>query len=195
MPRSQREWRSAAAKPVQYGCCHHRELSAPRPVAQCRAHPTGRPGQGTAPPARCNHHIVQANLPVLCIDTCSLLDIFRDPLRETSQPHNAVAAKALLQAVKSGPSPIELLAAQVSVEFNDHLNPVTGEAKKGLQKLRTHVGRVGGLVSAFGTSVSTDLLPWDNHVTNAVSVAHQWIQASALAAQLKMPKIKHLPVR
>jgi PIN domain len=127
--------------------------------------------------------IVQANMPVLCLDTCSLLDMIRDPCRDTSQPHDAVAAMSLLQALEIGPRLVGLLADQVQVELDNHLAEVVAEAQRGLQRLRVHVTRVDGLVSAFGAAVNTDLSPWDHHVTNASNAVQQWIQASTVAPQ------------
>jgi PIN domain len=127
--------------------------------------------------------IVQANVPVVCLDTCSVLDVIRDPSRDTSQPHDAVAAMALLQALQSGSGLVCLLADQVQIELGTHLQPVVAEAQRGLQKLRAHVSRVDGLVSAFGATVSTDLSPWDHHVAKSSNVVHQWIQASTVAPQ------------
>lgn len=127
--------------------------------------------------------IVQANVPVLCLDTCSILDIVRDPFRETSMPHDAVAARALLQAIETGPRLIGLLADQVQMELGNHLADVVGEAQRGLQKLRVHVARVDGLVSAFGTAVSTDLSAWDGHVASASNIVDRWMQVSMVVPQ------------
>lgn len=127
--------------------------------------------------------IVQANQPVLCVDTCSVLDVLRDPSRETTLPHDAVAAMALLRAMESGPRLISLLADQVQVELGNHLADVEGEAMRGMQKLRAHVARVDGLVSAFGPSATTDLSSWSNHVASAKDVVQRWVRASAVAIQ------------
>lgn len=127
--------------------------------------------------------IIQANVPVLCLDTCSVLDVVRDPYRDTSQPHDAVAAAALLQALRVGPRVVGLLADQVRVELGSHFADVVAEAQRGLQKLSAHVARVDGLVSAFGATVTTDLSPWNPHVANASNAVQQLIQASAIVAQ------------
>jgi len=127
--------------------------------------------------------IVQANAPVLCLDTCSVLDVLRDPYRETSQPHDAVAAMELLQAIESGSRLVGLLADQVHQELTTHLPEIEEEARRGLQKLRSHVSRVDGLVSAFGAPVRTNLSRWDQHVANATSAVQRWIGASTAAPQ------------
>lgn len=127
--------------------------------------------------------IVQANAPVLCSDTCSVLDVVRDPFRETSQPHDAVAAMELLQAMVSGNRLVGLLAEQVQRELATHLPEIEDEARRGLQKLRSHVSRVDGLVSAFDTPVHTDLTHWNQHVANATSAVRRWIGVSTAAPE------------
>ncbi|RDD92966.1 hypothetical protein DTW89_10790 [Acidovorax sp. BoFeN1] len=127
--------------------------------------------------------IVQANAPVLCLDTCSVLDVVRDPYRETSQPHDAVAAMDLLQAMESGNRLVGLLADQVHQELATHLPEIEDEARRGLQKLRSHISRVDGLVSALGAPVRTNLSHWDQHVANAASAVRRWIGASTAAPE------------
>lgn len=127
--------------------------------------------------------IAGAGLPVLCIDTCSLLDIIRDPYRDTSLPHNAAAALALLQAMESGSSLVGLLADQVHQEFTTHLQAIVDEATRGLGKLREHIDRVDGLVSALSSPVRTDIRHWDSHVASATAVVQRWIGASVAAPQ------------
>jgi PIN domain len=127
--------------------------------------------------------IVLANAPVLCLDTCSLLDLVRDPSRESSLPHDAAASMELLQAVESWPRVVALVADQVRAELGQHLSEVVDEANRGLRKLRAHVQRVDGLVSAFGAAVRTDLSPWDRHVTTAADAVERWIRTSTVAPQ------------
>jgi hypothetical protein len=127
--------------------------------------------------------IATAGLPVLCIDTCSLLDIIRDPYRDTSLPHNAVSALALLQMMESGTSVVSLLADQVRLELATHMQGIVDEAIRGLGKLREHIERVDGLVSAFSPPVQTDIRHWDTHVAKATEVLQRWIGASVVAPQ------------
>ncbi|MGE5536548.1 MAG: hypothetical protein ACM3W7_13640, partial [Acidobacteriota bacterium] len=63
--------------------------------------------------------IASAHLPVLCIDTCSILDIMRDPTRETAKPHDMQAALDLVAAAEAGNLAC-LMAEQVAIEFTHH---------------------------------------------------------------------------
>lgn len=60
------------------------------------------------------------DIPVLCLDTCVVLDIVRDPVRNDARIHDHASSLALLGAVQSGE--LESLAAnQVDLEFRDHM--------------------------------------------------------------------------
>jgi len=88
--------------------------------------------------------IASAGVPVLCIDTCSILDIMRDPTRETAKPHDRQAAIDLVAAAESGRL-ICLMAEQVAIEFSDHDQPVQDEAERNLKKVREQVERINNL--------------------------------------------------
>jgi hypothetical protein len=64
-----------------------------------------------------------AGVPILCFDTCSILDIVRDPTRDTARDHEARAALQLVEAMEQGRL-IGLVAAQVRLEFDANLPAV-----------------------------------------------------------------------
>lgn len=134
--------------------------------------------------------IAAAGLPVLCIDTCSLLDIIRDPSRETALPHNAAAAMAIVQMMESGSAVTCLLADQVRQELATHQQSVTDEATRGMQKICESIKRVDGLVSAFSPPVRTDIRHWRNHVANASALLQRWIGSCVAAPESSEVKMR-----
>lgn len=132
----------------------------------------------------------RANLAVLCVDTCSLLDIVRDPYRDAAQPHNAVAAMALLLAMESGSSLVCLVADQVRQELAIHRQAVIDDAEHGLGRLREHVERVDGIVSAFASPGQTDLAHWGTHLANTTAALQRWIGAAT-----SLPQSSDVPMR
>ena len=56
----------------------------------------------------------QKNVPILCLDTCAILDILRDPTRRDVHIHEQEASLSLLQATESGSNLETLIADQVS---------------------------------------------------------------------------------
>lgn len=118
--------------------------------------------------------IASAGVPVLCIDTCSILDIMRDPTRETAKPHDRQAAIDLVTAAESG-RVICLMAEQVAIEFSDHDQRVQDEAERNLKKVREQVERINNLSAIFGAPGIIDFTHLDDHVGRARTVVGRWL--------------------
>lgn len=118
--------------------------------------------------------IASAGVPVLCIDTCSILDIMRDPTRETAKPHDRQAAIDLVAAAESGRL-ICLMAEQVAIEFSGHDQPVQDEAARNLKKVREQVERINKLSAVFGAPGNVNLTHLDDHVGRARAVVGRWL--------------------
>jgi hypothetical protein len=118
--------------------------------------------------------IASAGVPVLCIDTCSILDIMRDPTRETAKPNDRQAAIDLVAAAESGRL-ICLMAEQVAIEFSGHDQPVQDEAERNLKKVREQVERINKLSAVFGAPGNVNLAHLDDHVGRARAVVGRWL--------------------
>jgi hypothetical protein len=129
------------------------------------------------PPAVDIAAIVAGGAPVLCIDTCSLLDIVRDPRRDTARPHEAVAAHDLVAAAEDGRLTI-LIAPQVVGELGDNRAKVEGETTAALEKLREMARRIDGLVAAFGVAGTMDTSHLAGHVDRASALLDRWLSAA-----------------
>jgi hypothetical protein len=127
--------------------------------------------------------IANLGLPVLCTDTCSVLDIMRDPTRDSARAHERVAAQALLASMTTGPTLIGLVAEQVRREFDDNAPKVEQEATQALLKLRERIVRATDIDKVFGGAGEVDLSHLDDHVPRARAVADQWMAVSATAGQ------------
>ncbi len=84
--------------------------------------------------------IASAGVPVLCIDTCSILDVMRDPTRESAKVHERQAAIDLVAAAEAGKLAC-LMAEQVAIEFAAYDQPVQDEATRNLNKIREQIER------------------------------------------------------
>lgn len=82
--------------------------------------------------------IASAGVPVLCIDTCSLLDIMRDPTRDTARVHDRQAAMDLVAAAEARKL-VRLMAEQVAIEFAERDQSVQDEADRNLKKVRKQI--------------------------------------------------------
>lgn len=123
--------------------------------------------------------LVTLGAPVLCVDTCAVLDILRDVTRETARAADAQAALALLRQAEARPSGlIVLMAEQVQRELSDNLDAVEAEAQGKLSKFRAAVHRIHDIAQTFGASGSIDTSHWTDHVDRARKTLDRWVAVS-----------------
>jgi hypothetical protein len=123
--------------------------------------------------------IATANIPILFIDTCSLLDIMRDPTRDNLKVNEREAAIQLLKIAETGGVHLAL-AEQVSLEFAEHDLPIQEEAERNLGKLRDKIERINKLSSVLGAPGTIDLSHLDDHVPMTRKIVDRWIQKSQI---------------
>lgn len=114
------------------------------------------------------------DLPALCVDTCSILDLMRDPTRDTARPRDRLIAIDLVTAAEAGIVQL-FMAEQVAIEFAEHDQPVQDEAKRNIKKLREQVERVDRLVAVLGGGGKLDLSHFDDHVDRARLLVGRWL--------------------
>jgi hypothetical protein len=121
--------------------------------------------------------------PVLCFDTCTVLDLMRDPTRDSVRAHERQAAIELLAAIETGTDLIALMADQVGFEFRENVKAVEDEASKSLKKLRDQLTRIDSVAAVYGSNGQVNLSHLDDHMTRARRVVDRWITAATSAAQ------------
>ncbi|WP_347252814.1 PIN domain-containing protein [Dokdonella sp.] len=122
--------------------------------------------------------ILQAGLPVLCLDTCSILDILRDPTRDTAQPSDLAVALDLLDRIENQKTLVALACDQVRQEFQEHVVNIQEESKKALDKFRERIERVNTIAAQFGANGALATSHWDNHPQLARSAADRLINVA-----------------
>lgn len=121
--------------------------------------------------------IAAHSVPVLCIDTCSLLDIMRDPTRDGANAHHRLAAIDLVQRLENLDL-VCLIAEQVEIEFASHDADIQLEATNAIRKLRERVDQANQIYSAFLGTVNVNLTHLDNMVASARQAITRWIKAA-----------------
>lgn len=121
--------------------------------------------------------------PVLCADTCSILDVMRDPTRDDARVHNASAALDLVAKMEANGGLVGLLADQVQLELAPHLQSIQDEAKKQLKKLTERVDRVNSIAALFSPRVMVDLGHLTGHEVRARTFVDRWIGAALVVPQ------------
>ncbi|MFJ3057349.1 PIN domain-containing protein [Herbaspirillum sp. NPDC087042] len=122
--------------------------------------------------------VVALGAPVLCADTCSILDVMRDPTRDEAQLQNASAAIDLVTKMGVIGGFECLIAHQVTKELADHLEPVQEETKKQLAKLTERIKRVNAIAALFGPKATLNLAHLLGHEVRARGIVDQWIGAA-----------------
>lgn len=118
------------------------------------------------------------DIPVLCLDTCIVLDILRDPTRKDVRVHEHEASLALLSAARSGTALEILVAEQVSREFLDNVEQVQQDARQSIGALIKDISKLNTLVALYGTLCPIDLGHWNGHDKRSRKTADRWFQIS-----------------
>lgn len=121
------------------------------------------------------HRLAAANTPVLCLDTCALLDIVRDVTRETTRPSDVAVALTLLATIESAAAAVVLLADQVRTELIANLSNVEQESEQLLKKFRSRAGNIDALAALYGARGTADTKHWDGHWVRARAVFQRWL--------------------
>lgn len=124
--------------------------------------------------------IASLNAPVICVDTCTLLDVIRDITRETVTVGDAVAGIALLEAAETGNDLVVLIAEQVTIEIAANAAEVEDEANRSLLKLQSQLKRIYDVTTAYGTQGSLNFSCIDGHVNTAKKFLNRWTQITKL---------------
>lgn len=101
------------------------------------------------------------DIPALFMDTCSILDVMRDPTRQTMRSHDREAVLQVIEAAEKGSIEI-ILADQVIAEFNSHDEAVQSEATNAVERLIAQIDRANTLSNVYEVHKTIDL----SHLTD-----------------------------
>ena len=94
--------------------------------------------------------ILAADTPVLCLDTCSMLDLIRAPARDTGVS-SIEAAVFLLKKAEANPKEVTIvIMQQVSDEVHRHMEHIKVEVNRALEKIDLSNERVAALHQVVG---------------------------------------------
>lgn len=75
---------------------------------------------------------------LLCLDTCSILDVMRDPQRDNITQNERCAVMKLLSAAEAN-TLHALIAPRVVLEYNMYCNKVQDETRQSIADIRSFV--------------------------------------------------------
>ena len=122
--------------------------------------------------------LVGLGSPVLCVDTCTVLDVVRDITRETVTTGDVNAGLTLLSMAEAGSGLIVLMAEQVTLEIASNVASVEQEAQAALQKFLAQAQRIHDVATAFGAQGNLQIHHLDGHVSRAKPVLDRWKQVA-----------------
>lgn len=127
--------------------------------------------------------ILAQEAPLLCLDTCAVLDLMRDPTRTGTQANHRACAKALLEQVDGG-ALVAAVAEQVATEFACHVQQVHDDTQAAIKRLAGQIVQVDALVAvhALVPSAPIDTAHWSCHGAQTRQHAEHWL-AVALRLQ------------
>lgn len=112
--------------------------------------------------------------PILCVDTCTLLDVVRDVTRASVQLGNANACLSLLHKAETGTALVVLIADQVRLELTNNLPVVEQEAFDALLKFQSQAQRIDAIANAFGAGGALQMQHLHHHVPRTRAVFDRW---------------------
>ena len=129
---------------------------------------------------------------ILCLDTCSVLDILRDPTRPHMKAGDQKAALDILRIVESG-YPIKILIAErVKKEYHDAVIKVENETRNSLKSLRGKVEKFrefDALLREFdalqGGIIFDHKDAFDTYYNECRKIADRWIGVGDIALHSK----------
>lgn len=114
--------------------------------------------------------------PLLCFDTCSLLDVMRDPKRENITLNERLAVMNLLSAAEKD-TLLALIAPRVVLEYDKYCDKVQNETKLSIIEIRCFVSDIEELDALYGGKPVSGLQHLDGHHIRARSIAGRWLKA------------------
>jgi hypothetical protein len=118
--------------------------------------------------------IIASNVPVFCIDTCSLLDLSRDPTRPKFEKRHVEAALHLIARAEARPATLTIvLAQQVVEEVNANLSNVMAEGERAIDR----VNKALEICYAYGVlSSSVPIMTASAFTTAAENVIQRFLR-------------------
>ena len=113
--------------------------------------------------------------PILCLDTCSVLDVLRDPTRRDVNRLEQDASLFLLGMAETGSGLEVRVADQVRHEYAEQVERVQEETTRALAELRSQIWKIDELAGLHGCQGQVVLEHWDEHPKRCRKAADRWM--------------------
>lgn len=113
---------------------------------------------------------------MLCLDTCAILDVVRDPVRGDVRAEDHAASLALLRSAETEGRLRVLITDVVRSEFADNVATVQAEAEASLSRFLARIAAMNRLATLHDSPGRADVGHWEGHVGRCRQVADRWLQ-------------------
>lgn len=124
--------------------------------------------------------VAAINVPVLLSDTCFLLDVVRDPTRDTVRAHDrgaaAIIARELAKCLL-----VNFNADQVILELAEHRTETEDEAETNIRKYLDRVKKMDEILACYGGSGTSTVGHLHDHGARAKAILDDWLTNSLTA--------------
>lgn len=114
--------------------------------------------------------------PILCLDTCAILDVVRDPVRGDAHAEDHAASLALLRTAETDGRLRVLITDVVLSEFAENVDAVQAEAEASLARFLERIAAMNRLAALHDSPGRVDVAHWEGHVRRCRLVADRWLQ-------------------
>ena len=122
------------------------------------------------------------NIPILCLDTCSILDILRNPTRKDVCVKHQGASLVLLQAAEEKRLKV-LVADRVVKEFFKNVKRVEEETINTISALQRDIRKLDQLTTLHGSSGQVDSIHWNDYAMRCRGITDRWLKAGTIIPQ------------
>lgn len=127
--------------------------------------------------------LTSVGLPILCVDTCTVLDVIRDITREPMRLSDAQAGLDILLSAETPGKLVVLIADQVTLEMAANGKQVHEEAEAHLTKFAEQAQRIHDIAIAYGATGVMSTSHLKGHASRAQSVLDRWVAVAKQVAQ------------
>lgn len=120
---------------------------------------------------------------MVCLDTCAILDILRDPTRKDVRVHEQRASLELLSEAESRQRLNAVVTDLVLTEFHENVQRVQQDSEHRIEGVRDQVAKLDELSALHGSPGEADSSHWINHAVRCRQAAERWLEVSTVVSR------------
>ena len=137
---------------------------------------------------------IESNVATICLDTCSILDLARDPARKNITPQEQAAALFLLDEAERG-NLISVISERVADEHERNIYQVRSETDASVNAIlnssdRSGISKLQNLSSIFGIASSDPERIRRDYAATSSDMSKRWLISSNAIRELRADSLR-----